>query len=94
MKTHEIAAVVTSYALAAKRAKGAGFDGVEIHSANGYLLDQFLQSKVNHRTDRYGGSVENRTRLLLEVTEAVIDVWGAYRRAAFAQRGIQRCRFP
>lgn len=79
LKTHEIPAVVTSYVLAAKRAKGAGFDGVEIHSANGYLLDQFLQSKVNHRTDPYGGSVENRARLLLEVASAVIDVWGAKR---------------
>ncbi len=79
LKTHEIPAVVTSYALAAKRAKGAGFDGVEIHSANGYLLDQFLQSKVNHRTDEYGGSVENRARLLLEVADAVISVWGAER---------------
>ena len=77
LKTHEIPAVVTSYVLAAKRAKSAGFDGVEIHSANGYLLDQFLQSKVNHRTDAYGGSVENRARLLLEVARAVIGVWGA-----------------
>ena len=75
LKTHEIPAVVTSYVLATRRAKSAGFDGVEIHSANGYLLDQFLQSKVNHRTDRYGGSVENRARLLLEVADAVMDAW-------------------
>ena len=79
LETHEIPAVVASYASAAQRAKNAGFDGVEIHSANGYLLDQFLQSKVNHRTDQYGGSVENRARLLLEVTAAVIGVWGAGR---------------
>ena len=79
LETHEIPAVVTSYALAARHAKAAGFDGVEIHSANGYLLDQFLQSKVNHRTDAYGGSVENRARLLLEVADAVIGVWGPER---------------
>jgi N-ethylmaleimide reductase len=54
----------------------AGFDGVEVHSANGYLLDQFLEDKTNHRTDEYGGSIENRARLLLEVTDAVIGVWG------------------
>ena len=77
--THEIPAVVTSYELAARHAKGAGFDGVEIHSANGYLLDQFLQSKVNHRTDPYGGSVENRARLLLEVADIVMGVWGPER---------------
>ncbi len=75
----EIPKVVTSYELAARHAKGAGFDGVEIHSANGYLLDQFLQSKVNHRTDAYGGSVENRARLLLEVADIVMGVWGPER---------------
>ena len=79
LETSELPAVVASYQRAAERAKGAGFDGVEIHSANGYLLDQFLQSKVNQRTDAYGGSVENRARLLLEVAEAVIGVWGAAR---------------
>ena len=57
----------------------AGFDGVEIHGANGYLLDQFLQDKTNHRTDAYGGSMENRARLMLEVTDAVVSVWGADR---------------
>ena len=77
LETSEISGVVADYAAAAQRAKDAGFDGVEIHSANGYLLDQFLQSKVNHRTDQYGGSVENRARLLLEVADAVIGVWGA-----------------
>jgi N-ethylmaleimide reductase len=72
----EIKQIVADYAHAAKLAKEAGFDGVEIHSANGYLLDQFLQSKVNQRTDAYGGSVENRYRLLDEVVDAVIAVWG------------------
>ena len=77
LETGEIPGVVADYAAAAQRAKDAGFDGVEIHSANGYLLDQFLQSKVNHRVDQYGGSIENRARLLLEVADAVIGVWGA-----------------
>jgi 2,4-dienoyl-CoA reductase-like NADH-dependent reductase (Old Yellow Enzyme family) len=75
----EIPAVVESYRRAAENAKRAGFDGVELHGANGYLLDQFLQDKSNHRTDRYGGPVENRARLMLEVTDAVISVWGAAR---------------
>ena len=76
LTTDELMAVVTSYVLATRRARSAGFDGVEIHAANGYLLDQFLQSKVNHRTDKYGGSIENRARLLLEVADAVSDAWG------------------
>ena len=75
--TDEVAGVVRDYAEAARRARSAGFDGVEIHAANGYLLDQFLQSKVNKRTDKYGGSVQARCRLLLEVADAVIDAWGA-----------------
>ena len=66
-------------ARAAVRAKAAGFDGIEVHSANGYLLDQFLQSKTNRRTDAYGGSVENRFRLLREVVTAVSEVFGADR---------------
>src|SRR3546814_7767667 len=61
---------------AAENAKRAGFDGVEIHGANGYLLDQFLQDSTNRRNDAYGGSIENRARLLLEVTDAAISVWG------------------
>lgn len=73
----EIAGVVADFAHAAGQAKKAGFDGVEIHGANGYLIDQFLQDGANQRTDRYGGSVENRTRFLLEVTAAVVAVWGA-----------------
>ncbi len=77
LETDEVAAVVTDYRLAAERAKAAGFDGVEIHAANGYLIDQFLQSKTNQRTDRYGGSVENRFRFLKEIVEAIITVWPA-----------------
>jgi N-ethylmaleimide reductase len=75
----EISGVIEQYRRGARNAKEAGFDGVEIHSANGYLLDQFLENGTNHRTDLYGGSVENRARLLMEVTDAVIGVWGADR---------------
>ncbi|WP_182866619.1 alkene reductase [Rhodopirellula sp. JC639] len=77
--TEEIPGIVSDYRQAAERAKRAGFDGVEIHSANGYLLDQFLQSKTNHRTDAYGGSIENRYRLLEEVVQAVTSVWSSDR---------------
>jgi N-ethylmaleimide reductase len=79
LETQEIPALVKRYAQAASNAKAAGFDGVEIHSANGYLLEQFLQARTNQRTDAYGGSVANRCRLVLEVTEAVAAVWGAGR---------------
>ena len=79
LRTDEIPGIVEDYRRAAERARSAGFDGVEVHSANGYLLDSFLQSKTNHRTDRYGGSVENRYRLLDEVVRAVCDVWPANR---------------
>jgi 2,4-dienoyl-CoA reductase-like NADH-dependent reductase (Old Yellow Enzyme family) len=79
LETNEIAGVVEAYRLGAENAKKAGFDGVEIHGANGYLLDQFLQDSTNKRTDNYGGSIENRARLMLEVTDAVISVWGAGR---------------
>lgn len=75
LETEEIPGIVADYQRAAERAKEAGFDGVEIHSANGYLLDQFLQSKTNHRTDRYGGSIENRYRLLGEVVSSVAEVF-------------------
>ncbi len=75
----EIAGVVEAFRRGAENARRAGFDGVEIHGANGYLLDQFLQSSSNHRTDDYGGSVENRARFALEVTEAVTSVWDADR---------------
>ena len=75
----EIAGVVAQFRAAAERAVDAGFDGVEVHAANGYLLDQFLQDGANQRTDRYGGTPLNRARLLREVTGAVIEVWGADR---------------
>jgi 2,4-dienoyl-CoA reductase-like NADH-dependent reductase (Old Yellow Enzyme family) len=75
----EIPGIVAAYRKGAENAKKAGFDGVEIHGANGYLLDQFLQDKTNQRTDAYGGSIENRARLMLEVTDACIAVWGADR---------------
>ena len=75
----EIPGVIAAYRRGAENAQRAGFDGVEIHGANGYLLDQFLQSKTNRRTDDYGGSLENRARLLLEVADEAIAVWGADR---------------
>jgi 2,4-dienoyl-CoA reductase-like NADH-dependent reductase (Old Yellow Enzyme family) len=77
--TEEIPGIVEAYRKGAQNAREAGFDGVEIHGANGYLLDQFLQDSSNRRTDRYGGPVENRARLMLEVTDAVVGVWGAPR---------------
>jgi N-ethylmaleimide reductase len=79
IETSEIAGIVKDYQLAARRAKQAGFDGVEIHGANGYLIDTFLQSKTNHRTDRYGGSLENRYRFLKEIVEAIIQEYPAER---------------
>jgi 2,4-dienoyl-CoA reductase-like NADH-dependent reductase (Old Yellow Enzyme family) len=79
LEEEEIAKVVQAYAQAAERAATAGFDGVEIHSANGYLLDTFLQSKTNHRQDAYGGSTEKRFQMLKQVVEAVIDVMPANR---------------
>lgn len=75
----EIPDVIDAYRQGAINAQKAGFDGVEIHGANGYLIEQFLQSNSNLRTDRYGGSIENRARLLLEITQAAIEVWGADR---------------
>lgn len=79
LATEEIPGVIAAYKRGAQLAQEAGFDGVEIHGANGYLLDQFLQSSTNQRTDGYGGSVENRARLMLEATDAAISVWGADR---------------
>ena len=79
LETSEIPAIVEAYRKGAGNARRAGFDGVEIHGANGYLLDQFLHDGSNKRTDQYGGSIENRARLMLEVTDAVVDVWGANR---------------
>ncbi|OYV41998.1 MAG: alkene reductase [Acidocella sp. 20-61-6] len=75
LETSEIPGVVEAYRKAAMNAQMAGFDGVEIHGANGYLLDQFLQDGSNHRTDDYGGSIQNRARLMLEVTDGVLSVW-------------------
>ncbi len=75
----EISAIVEQYRNGAKNAMNAGFDGVEIHGANGYLLDQFLRDGTNHRADTYGGSLENRARLMLEVVAAVCSVWGGNR---------------
>ncbi|MDE0836313.1 MAG: alkene reductase [Akkermansiaceae bacterium] len=79
LSTEEVKAVVQQYKLGAENAMKAGFDGVELHGANGYLIDQFLQDTTNKREDDYGGSVENRMRFLLEVVDAVISVWGADR---------------
>ncbi len=76
LETEEVAGVVADFAAAAQRAYDAGFDGVELHGANGYLIDEFLRDGSNRRTDRYGGSLENRARFLVEVTAAVADVWG------------------
>ena len=75
----EIQGIIEDFRRGAENAKAAGFDGVEMHGANGYLLDQFLQDGTNHRTDEYGGTLERRARLMLEVTDAVISVWGANR---------------
>ena len=79
LEISEIQAITEQYKQSAIRAKAAGFDGVELHAANGYLIDQFLQTSTNKRSDIYGGSVENRARFLLEVVDALIEVWGAGR---------------
>ncbi|WP_170336708.1 alkene reductase [Ruegeria arenilitoris] len=79
LSIEEIASVVADYRQAAENAKKAGFDGVEVHAANGYLIDQFLRDESNKREDEYGGPVENRARFLKEVMDAVVDVWGADR---------------
>ncbi|MFO7031755.1 alkene reductase [Limnospira fusiformis CCALA 023] len=79
LSTEEISNVVEDYRKASERAQLAGFDGVEIHAANGYLIDQFLQSKTNHRTDKYGGNIEKRFQFLKEVTEAILTVWSSDR---------------
>ncbi len=89
LETSDLPHVVADYRHAATLAKEAGFDGVEVHSANGYLLDTFLQSKTNHRTDQYGGSIENRFRLLREVVEAVCQVFRSNRVAVrFSPNGV------
>jgi N-ethylmaleimide reductase len=79
LETEEIPGIIAQYVHATKCARLAGFDGVEIHAANGYLLDQFIRDKTNKRTDNYGGSLENRARLVLEVTEAVANAWSSER---------------
>ena len=79
LELDEIPGIIDQYRQGAKNALEAGFDGVEVHGANGYLLDQFLRDGTNHRTDDYGGSLENRVRLLMEVTQAAVDVWGSDR---------------
>jgi N-ethylmaleimide reductase len=79
LETAEIPGIVAQYAQAARNAMAASFDGVEVHGANGYLIDQFLRDQTNHRTDRYGGSIENRSRFLLEVVDAVTAAVGAER---------------
>jgi 2,4-dienoyl-CoA reductase-like NADH-dependent reductase (Old Yellow Enzyme family) len=76
LETSELAGIIECYRKAAMNAQMAGFDGVEVHGANGYLLDQFLQDSTNQRNDEYGGSIENRARLLLEATDAAASVWG------------------
>ncbi len=79
LETDEISGIIGQFRNGARNAKSAGFDGVEIHGANGYLLDQFLRDGSNKRTDEYGGSLQNRVRFPLEVTEGVVSVWGADR---------------
>ncbi|RMQ38724.1 putative proteinH:flavin oxidoreductase / proteinH oxidase protein [Pseudomonas syringae pv. actinidiae] len=76
LEADEIPGIIAQYRHAAENAKRAGFDGVEVHSANSYLLDQFLRDSTNKRIDRYGGSIENRARLTLEVTQAIVEIWG------------------
>jgi 2,4-dienoyl-CoA reductase-like NADH-dependent reductase (Old Yellow Enzyme family) len=79
LRVEEIKTIVADFAEAARHAKDAGFDGVEVHAANGYLIDQFLHDGSNRRTDIYGGSIENRARFLLEIVDACCSVWGAGR---------------
>lgn len=75
LELDEIPQIISDFKRGAENAKAAGFDGVELHCANGYLLDQFLQDKTNKRQDRYGGSIENRARLILEIVDQILDVW-------------------
>ena len=88
LELKEIPGIVEAFRRGAENAQAAGFDGVELHGANGYLLDQFLQDGANHRTDEYGGPIENRARLMLEAADAAISVWGSDRVAMhLAPRG-------
>jgi N-ethylmaleimide reductase len=77
LELNEIKAIISDYEQAAINAKAAGFDGVELHAANGYLIQQFLQDKTNHRTDEYGGSIANKAKFLFEVLDKLVAVWGA-----------------
>ncbi len=79
LRSDEIPAIVDAFRIGAQNAKRAGFDAVQVHGAHGYLIDQFLRDSANDRSDEYGGSLENRARLLLEITDAMIDVFGAGR---------------
>lgn len=79
LETEEIPYIVRQYVRGARNALAAGFDGIEVHAANGYLLDQFLNSETNQRTDQYGGPIENRSRLLVEVIDQVSEIWRAER---------------
>ncbi|MDV2996936.1 MAG: N-ethylmaleimide reductase [Chroococcidiopsis sp. SAG 2025] len=89
LETEEISKIVEQFRQGAENAIAAGFDGIELHGAFGYLIDQFLQDGSNQRTDRYGGSIENRARFLLEVTEAVCRVWGSEGSASSGRVGIK-----
>ena len=94
LELDEIPGIIEQYRVASENAKRAGFDGVEIHGANGYLLDQFLRDGTNKRTDAYGGSIENRARLLLEVTEAVVKVGAATASASGCHRSARPTTSP
>ena len=76
LNIEEMPYILAQYQRAARNAEAADFDGVEIHAANGYLLDQFIETGTNRRADAYGGPVENRARLLFEVAEALMPIWG------------------
>src|SRR3546814_13441319 len=90
LETDEIPGIIEQYKNAAENAKRAGFDGVEVHSANSYLLDQFIRDSTNQRSDEYGGSIQNRTRLTLEVTEAVVKIRTEERRVG--KECVSTCR--
>ncbi|WP_269747833.1 oxidoreductase [Sphingomonas sp. TDK1] len=92
LETTEIAGIVAQYAQGAKNALAAGFDGVEVHAANGYLIDQFLRDRTNRRSDSYGGGIENRARFLMEVVDSVTAAVGAERRAHLTAERPERHR--
>ena len=92
LETAGIAGIVEDYRRGARNARAAGFDGVELHGANGYLIDQFLRNRTNRHTDRYGGSAINRARFLIEVAEAAAGEWGADRRPPWQRWRRDCCR--